>query len=86
MGLSEYKVAAAVAVATVLTLLASSEALAYTPQGEWVYNPYPGDNPFYCDYYGSGYWCYAVNGVGDGQWFRAAPTWYDQNYAEIQRI
>jgi hypothetical protein len=38
--------------AALLTLLASSEALAYTPQGEWLDNPYPGDNPFYCDYYG----------------------------------
>jgi hypothetical protein len=67
-------------IAALLTLLASSEALAYTPQGEWVDNPYPGDNPFYCDYYGSEYWCYAANG---GQWFRANPGWYDENYREM---
>jgi len=34
----------------------SSPAAAYTPTG-WVEHPYPSAGLWYCDYYGSDYYC-----------------------------
>ena len=41
---------------------------------EWIQHPITGN--WWCDYYGSEYWCYAQN-VGTGEWgsLRATPGW-----------
>ena len=65
-------------VTVVLTLaLAASPAVAQT----MYYHPNSG-NYWYCDYYGSDYYCQDER----GNWFPASPTWYDASYAEMLRI
>jgi hypothetical protein len=68
-------------VALLVTLLAASPAAAYTPTG-WVEHPYPSAGLWYCDYYGSDYYCQDER----GNWFPAAPSWYDASYAEMMSI
>jgi hypothetical protein len=48
----------------------------------WIENPYPSAGLWYCDWYGSEYWCQDEW----GNWFRANPNWYNQNSAEMLRV
>ena len=48
----------------------------------WIENPHPSAGLWYCDYYGSEYWCMNEQGT----WFRANPNWYNAAYAEMMSI
>jgi len=46
----------AAVLAAIMLVAGSSPAAAYTPTG-WVEHPYPSAGLWYCDYYGSDYYC-----------------------------
>ena len=71
----------AAVLAAIMLVAGSSPAAAYTPTG-WVEHPYPSAGLWYCDYYGSDYYCQDEW----GNWFPASPTWYDASYAEMMRL
>ena len=68
-------------VALLVTLLAAAPAGAQGYTG-YIEHPYPSAGLWYCDYYGSDYYCQDER----GNWFPAAPSWYDASYAEMMSI
>ena len=71
----------AVVLAAIMLLAGSSPAGAQGYMG-WIEHPYPSAGLWYCDYYGSDYYCQDEW----GNWFPASPTWYDASYAEMMRL
>jgi len=68
-------------VALLLSLLAAAPAGAQGYTG-YIEHPYPSAGLWYSDYYGSDYYCQDER----GNWFPAAPSWYDASYAEMMSI
>ena len=68
-------------VALLLSLLAAAPAGAQGYTG-YIEHPYPSAGVWYCDYYGSDYYCQDEY----GNWFPANPNWYNAAYAEMMRI
>ncbi len=48
----------------------------------WIEHPYPSAGLWYCDWYGSEYWCQGNGGV----WFPSNPDWYNASSAEMMRV
>jgi len=72
-------VLAIVAVVGLASTAAPALAQGYTG---WIENPYPSAGLWYCDYYGSEYWCQNEQGI----WFRANPNWYNANSREMMDV
>ena len=63
-------------------LVAGSSPAAAQGYTGWIEHPYPSAGLWYCDYYGSDYYCQDEW----GNWFPANPNWYNAAYAEMMRI
>ena len=72
-------VAMLAAVILALATAAPAGAQGYTGYME---HPYPSAGVWYCDYYGSDYYCQDEW----GNWFPANPNWYNAAYAEMMRL
>jgi hypothetical protein len=64
--------------ALLCTLGGTASAQGYTG---WIKHPYPNAGYWYCDWYGSEYWCMDEQ----GNWFRSNPDWYNADTADYAR-
>ena len=71
----------AVVLAAIMLLAESSPAAAQGYTG-WIEHPYPSAGLWYCDYYGSDYYCQDEW----GNWVPANPNGYNAAYAEMMRL
>jgi hypothetical protein len=79
---SRVKLLLMVAVLTALMLATSAGTAAAQGYTGWIEHPYPSAGLWYCDWYGSEYWC---QGNG-GTWFPSNPDWYNASYDEMMRV